>query len=68
MTLIIRLCAVCAVCSLLELASTGSKLKDGMRLIGGMIMLSITVSRVQSIVVSMAQQTELMGVFECLMR
>lgn len=68
MSLIVRLCAVCAVCSLMELALTGSKLKGGLRLIGGMVMLSITAAHVQSIAAAIAQQTDLLGVFECLMR
>jgi len=68
MTLIIRLCAICAICSLLELASSGSELKGGLRLICGMIMLSITVSRVQSIAVEIGRQRDLLGIFECLMR
>ena len=67
-TLIIRLCAICAVCSLLELASTGSHLKGSLRLICGMIMLSITISQIQAIAESLVQQTDLVGIFECLMR
>ena len=67
-TLIIRLCAICAVCSLLELASTGSHLKGSLRFICGMIMLSITISQIQAVAGALVQQTDLVGIFECLMR
>lgn len=67
-TLIIRLCALCAVSSLMELASTGMMLKETLRLICGMIMLTVTVYQFKAVTIELMQQQELMGIFECIMR
>ena len=67
-TLIIRLSAICAVCSLLELASTGTAMRGSLRLICGMIMLTVTMAQAESIVALLMEQRDLMGIFECIMR
>ena len=67
-TLIIRLCAVCAAGSLLEMAAIGSKFADSLRLICGLIMLSVTISGIRDIVQKISQQSELAAIFDCLIR
>ena len=67
-TLIIRLCTICAVSALMELASTGMKLRGGLRLVCGMLMLAVTISQIREIADAMMQQRDLIGIFECIMR
>lgn len=67
-TLIIRLCAICAASTLLEMAAIGSKMKDSLRVICGMIMLAVTIAQIKSIADSLTQQMDLLSFFECLIR
>lgn len=67
-TLIIRLSAICAVSSLLELASTGMKLRGGIRLVCGLVMLTVTITQIREIAEMLGNQRDLMGIFDCIMR
>ncbi|MBQ8620460.1 MAG: hypothetical protein IJ418_23535 [Clostridia bacterium] len=68
MTLAARLCALCAVCALMQLALGDTRMSDGLRLIGGLLMLHLVISGGHALSVQLAAQRDLGRIFELLMQ
>ena len=67
MTWITRLCTLCTMSALMQIALPDSCDRGSVRMICGLLMLRITVERVCEIAALLAQQTELTGIFSCMM-
>ena len=68
MTLCARLCALCAMCALMQLAVGDARGADGLRMIGGLLMLHLVISSGYELSVQMAAQHDLHGIFGLLMQ
>lgn len=68
MTLCARLCALCAMCALMQLAVGDARGADGLRMIGGLLMLHLVISGGYALSVQMAAQHDLSGIFRLLMQ
>lgn len=68
MTLITRLCALCAMSALMQMAIAEQKAKGSIRMICGLLMLRLTLTQLKMMGEQLAQQTDLRGIFDCLMR
>lgn len=64
MTLMARLCAMCAVNALVQLALPDSKAKGSLRVIGGLLMLHVTLTGAQEVLELLTNEKELISVFE----
>lgn len=68
MTLVSRLCALCAMCALIQLALGDMRGADGIRMIGGLLMLHLVISGSYSLCTALSVQRDLSGIFEILMQ
>lgn len=66
MTLCARLCVLCAVCALMQMAVPHQWQGDGLRVIGGMLMLHLVISESQGLISRVIVQRDLMRIFEIL--
>lgn len=68
MTMIARLCALCAACTLCEIVLPEGTGQDGLRLIGGLLMLQLVLAMIQELCTQLSQERDLMQIFEILMK
>ena len=68
MTLTARLCAMCAVSALLQLALPDRRMRGGLRVISGLLMLHLTLSGAAELVHDLAAERSLAEMLERLMR
>ncbi|MBQ4265732.1 MAG: hypothetical protein IJB85_09485 [Clostridia bacterium] len=68
MTLTARLCALCAVCALVQLAMGDHRMADGLRMVGGLLMLHLVIDGCQGLVQALAGQQDLHGILQTLMK
>ena len=68
MTLVARLCALCAMAALGQLALGDARGADGMRMIGGLLMLHLVLSGGYALSQELAAQHDLDGIFRILMQ
>ena len=66
MTLIGRLCALCAVSALLEMALGESEMRGGIRMIGGLLMLHLTLYGAQDVLESVVSAQNFMDMLQSL--
>ena len=65
MTLIARLCALCALSALLQMALPGER-QEGLKMIGGLMMLHLVISGMQEIARNLLAAGSLSRMFEVL--
>ena len=68
MTLTARLCALCAVCALVQLAMGDHRMGDGLRIIGGLLMLHLVIDGSTDLIWSLTAQHDLAGILQALMK
>lgn len=68
MTIISKLCALCAVCTLCETALPEDRGREGLRMIGGLLMLKLVLSQGQELLTAVLQEKELMRMLEALLK
>ena len=68
MTLIARLCGLCAVSALIQMALGESDAKGSMRMIGGLLMLHLTLSGAYELLISLEQAASVEAILDCLMK
>lgn len=68
MTLAARLCALCAVSVLMQMMVGESMAGDGLRLIGGLLMLHLVLDGGAELAQSLSAQQNLAGIFDTLMK
>ena len=68
MTLVARLCALCAIGALMQLGLGDVRGADGLRMIGGLLMLHLVISGGYALSGELAAQRDLNGIFEILMQ
>ena len=66
MTLTGRLCALCAVCALAELMLGDMRGSEGLRMIGGLLMLHLVILGAQELYVQLTQAENLMHIYRIL--
>lgn len=66
MTLCARLCVLCAVCALMQMAVPHRWQGDGLRAIGGMLMLHLVIRESHGLISRVIAQRDLMHIFEIL--
>ena len=68
MTLVARLCALCAMCALGQMALGDTRGAEGIRMIGGLLMLHLVISGGYELSQRLAGETSLEGIFEILIQ
>lgn len=68
MTLMAQLCALCAVSALVQMVLPEDGRQGSLRMIGGLLMLHLTLSGLQRLCGEIAAQQDLAHVFEILMK
>lgn len=68
MTLTARLCAMCAVSALLQMALPDKRMRGGLRVISGLLMLRLTLGGAAELLGELAGERELAAMLERLMR
>ena len=68
MTIVARLCALCAVCALMQLALGDTRGADGLRMIGGLLMVHLVISGGYALSVQLADTKSLERIFTILMQ
>ncbi len=66
MTLIGRLCALCAVSALMEMTLGESEMRGGIRMIGGLLMLHLTLCGAQNVLQSVMSAQNLTDMLQSL--
>ena len=66
MTLMARLCALCALCAMMQMALGEAKGAEGMRMIGGLLMLHLVISGAQELCERLLEADSLMHIYEIL--
>ena len=66
MSLCARLCALCAVSALMQMAVPQEWESDGLRMIGGMLMLHLVLGDAQKLCMRIPAQPDLMHIFNIL--
>lgn len=66
MTLMARLCALCAVCALAQMVLGDAKGSEGVRMIGGFLMLHLVISGMQALLSSLIEAESLMNIYAIL--
>jgi len=66
MSLCARLCALCAVSALMQMAVPQEWESDGLKMIGGMLMLHLVINHAQSICSRILAERDLTRIFEIL--
>ena len=68
MTLMARLCALCALTAMIQMAIGESEAKGSLRMIGGLLMLHLTLSGAYELLISLEQAASVEAILECLMK
>ena len=68
MTLAARLCALCAMCALMQLALGDTRGAEGLRMIGGLLMLHLVMTGGYALYAQLAQGHDLQRMLEILMQ
>ena len=68
MTLTARLCAMCAVSALLQLALPDGRMRGGLRVVSGLLMLRLTLGGAAALMGELDGQRDLAAMLESLMR
>ena len=68
MTLMARLCALCSLTAMIQMALGESDAKGSLRMIGGLLMLHLTLSGVHELLASLEQAASVEAVLDCLMK
>ena len=66
MTLMARLCALCAVCALMQMVLGDTRGGEGVRMIGGLLMLHLVISGAQALCSSLLEAKNLMNIYAIL--
>ena len=66
MTLVARLCALCAVCALMQLVLGDAKQGEGLRMIGGLLMLHLVLYSAQELMMKLMGAEGLMNIYSIL--
>ena len=68
MTLMARLCALCALTAMIQRAIGESEAKGSLRMIGGLLMLHLTLSGAYELLISLEQAASVEAILDCLMK
>ena len=68
MTMVAQLCALCAMSALMQMAVQEGRFRSGLRLICGLLMLHLTLSKAGSLLASLTSQEDLVRIFEALLQ
>ncbi len=68
MTLMARLCALCALTAMIQMAIGESEAKGSLRMIGGLLMLHLTLSGAYELLISLEQAASVEAILDCLMK
>ena len=68
MTLMARLCALCALTAMIQMAIGESEAKGSLRMIGGLLMLHLTLSGAYELLISLEQAASVEAMLDCLMK
>lgn len=66
MTLTGQLCALCAVCSLMQMMIGDARAREGLRMIGGLLMLHLVISGAQELGAKLLSADGLLSMYEIL--
>lgn len=66
MTLCARLCGLCAVCALMQMAVPRECESEGLRMIGGLLMLHLVIKDARILIDRILAQRDLVRIFEIL--
>ena len=68
MTLMARLCTLCALTAMIQMALGESDAKGSVRMIGGLLMLHLTLSGAYELLISLEQAASVEAILDCLMK
>ena len=68
MTMVVRLCALCAACTLCEIVLPEGSAQDGLRMIGGLLMLQLVLSMLAQLYAQLSSERDLMRILEIMMK
>ena len=68
MTLMARLCTLCALTAMIQMALGESDAKGSLRMIGGLLMLHLTLDGVYTLWAALAQATSVEAILDCMMK
>lgn len=68
MTLMARLCALCALTAIIQMALGESDAKGSLRMIGGLLMLHLTLEGVYALWEALSQATSVEAILDCMMK
>ena len=68
MTLMARLCTLCALTAIIQMAIGESEAKGSLRMIGGLLMLHLTLSGAYELLISLEQAASVEAILDCLMK
>ena len=68
MSLMARLCALCALSAVIQMALGESDAKGSLRMIGGLLMLYLTLSGVRDLLASLSEAASVEVILKCLMQ
>ena len=68
MTMVAQLCALCAMSALMQMVVQEGRFRSGLRLICGLLMLHLTLSRAGNLLSSLTSGEDLMRIFETLLQ
>ena len=68
MTLMARLCTLCALTAIIQMALGESDAKGSLRMIGGLLMLHLTLSGAYELLISLEQAASVEAILDCLMK
>ena len=66
MTLMARLCALCALCAMMQMALGDTRGSEGLRMIGGLLMMHLVISGAQDLCIGLIEADGLMHMIEIL--
>ena len=66
MTLMARLCALCALCAMMQMALGDTRGSEGLRMIGGLLMMHLVISGAQDLCITQIEADGLMHMIEIL--
>ena len=68
MSLMARLCALCALSAVIQMALGESDAKGSLRMIGGLLMLYLTLSGARDLLESLSVEESLVAILKCMMQ
>lgn len=68
MSLMARLCALCALTAIIQMALGESDAKGSLRMIGGLLMLHLTLDGLYNLWTALAQATSVEAILDCMMK